>query len=65
MRNLDRHILVYTVGGNAATSIAHNVPPHGITALESVGIEADSRNQNLKRRLTTRLKSLLLRRSNT
>ncbi len=26
MRNLDRHILVYTVGGNATTGVTHNMP---------------------------------------
>jgi clan AA aspartic protease len=46
------------VGGTIIFGDADAEPILGVTALESVGIEVDPRNQRLKRMPATRLKSL-------
>lgn len=46
------------VGGTIICGDADAEPLLGVTALESVGIEVDPRNQRLKRMPATRLKSL-------
>ena len=46
------------VGGTIIFGDAKAEPLLGVTALESVGIEVDPRNQRLKRMPATRLKSL-------
>ncbi len=46
------------VGGTIVYGEADAEPLLGVTALESVGIEVDPRNQTLKRLPTTRLKEI-------
>ena len=46
------------VGGTILFGDAHAEPLLGVTALASVGIEVDLRNQRLKRRPAVRLKSM-------
>ncbi len=46
------------VGGTIVYGEADAEPSRGVTALESVGIEVDLRNQTLKRWPTTRLKTI-------
>jgi clan AA aspartic protease len=46
------------VGGTIIFGDADTEPILGVTALESVGIEVDPQNQQLKRMPATRLKSL-------
>ena len=58
MLNFDTHILVYTVGVNAITSVWNDVPLLGVADLEAVGIEVDRRNQAMKRFLLTRRQRL-------
>lgn len=50
------------VGSTIVFGEADAEPLLGVTALESVGIEVDPRNQTLKRLPTTRLKSLQAKR---
>ena len=49
------------VGGTIIYGEADAEPLLGVTALESVGIEVDPRNQTLKRLPTTRLKTIKAR----
>ena len=49
------------VGGTIVFGAEDAEPLLGVTALESVGIEVDPRNQTLKRLPTTRLKGLARR----
>ena len=49
------------VGGTIIYGEADAEPLLGVTALESVGIEVDPRNQTLKRLPTTRLKAIKAR----
>ena len=49
------------VGGTIVMGPAESEPLLGVTALESVGIEVDPRNQTLRRLPSVRLKGLRLR----
>ena len=49
------------VGGTIVFGETNAEPLLGVTALESVGIEVDPRNQTLKRLPSTRLKNLRVR----